>query len=365
MNAPVWKVIPHLPAYEVSTDGKVRNAKSGRPIAVVPKGDGYMYVTLRENGRTANAKTINRSVHRLVAMTFLPNPDGKRTVNHKDKVRHNNHVDNLEWASHSEQSTHARSFQGPIKYEKDYKHPDSTPEDEQWAACTGTSLQVSNYGRIKGPQGLRKLSIDGRGYCFVTNNPSNNTSYVHRLVAEAFLGLDASSAMVVNHKDGNKSNNHVDNLEVITQSENIKHAYAKGLLKKTNHQEAIQVDYKGNIVNKFKSLADAEAGTSISRGCIHNSMHNGATSHGYRWFSDMQSYEESKASGDLLSNFFKVIQTDDKGTIVSVYDSYPDAFSATRVTKTNISRSCKTGYCAGGYKWFQCYADYLKMFPIT
>lgn len=56
------------------------------------------------------------------------------------------------------------------------------------------------------------------------------TVKVHRLVAKSFLG--AKPGMQVNHKDGNKLNNHINNLEYVTPSENLKHAYDMGLRKK-------------------------------------------------------------------------------------------------------------------------------------
>lgn len=64
--------------------------------------DGYLYVKLYKNG-----KGTKKRIHRLVAETFIPNPDNKPTVNHIDGDKLNNHYLNLEWATRSEQIKHA------------------------------------------------------------------------------------------------------------------------------------------------------------------------------------------------------------------------------------------------------------------
>ena len=61
-----------------------------------------MVITLRKNN-----KQIVKQVHRLVAEAFIPNPYKKRCVNHKDGNKINNHVDNLEWVTHQENTIHA------------------------------------------------------------------------------------------------------------------------------------------------------------------------------------------------------------------------------------------------------------------
>ena len=80
--------------YEVSNFGNVRNKMTGRILKPFDNGHGYLQVDLSNSGKTQKAL-----VHRLVAIAFIPNPNNYDTVNHKDKNRQNNHVDNLEWMS--------------------------------------------------------------------------------------------------------------------------------------------------------------------------------------------------------------------------------------------------------------------------
>lgn len=97
--------------YQVSTFGNVRSLdfrdslgrlRKGRVLKVQTDRCGYARVRL-------SLKDVKESfrVHRLVASAFLSNPKSKRTVNHKDGVKINNEVSNLEWATDSENINHA------------------------------------------------------------------------------------------------------------------------------------------------------------------------------------------------------------------------------------------------------------------
>lgn len=106
-----WKPYPkYKDHYEISDRGRVRRTKSiargkkGYVLANVDKGDGYLVVALSKNSQT---KT--HLVHRLVAETFLPNPENKPHVNHIDRNRGNNCVENLEWATASENVQHSHT----------------------------------------------------------------------------------------------------------------------------------------------------------------------------------------------------------------------------------------------------------------
>lgn len=103
----VWKAIEGTDGrYEVSNTGKVRSlsyGNTGKPKELKPwNNGGYDRVNLQAGG-----KKTNFLVHRLVATAFLPNPENKPEVNHKDGDKHNNSCDNLEWSTRKENLHHA------------------------------------------------------------------------------------------------------------------------------------------------------------------------------------------------------------------------------------------------------------------
>ena len=92
-----WKPITdYVGLYEVSSEGRVRNVKTGKILKPKNNRRGYLFVGLHKNGAVKN-----RYIHRLVAQAFIPNNDQSNTlINHKDENPRNNSVANLEWCTY-------------------------------------------------------------------------------------------------------------------------------------------------------------------------------------------------------------------------------------------------------------------------
>lgn len=108
-----WKVIPGFEGrYSVSNMGRVKvhesylNASNGnkrrKPEKILKpnrNNSGYRTVGL---GRRVDGTRRTKTIHKLVAIAFVPNPDGKPVINHKDENKDNNRADNLEWCTYKE-----------------------------------------------------------------------------------------------------------------------------------------------------------------------------------------------------------------------------------------------------------------------
>ena len=88
--------------YEFNKDGTIFSKFTNKLLKGSPDKHGYCIVCLSHN-----KKVHVKSVHRLIAETFIPNPENKPQVNHKDLNKQNNYVGNLEWVTAKENTQHA------------------------------------------------------------------------------------------------------------------------------------------------------------------------------------------------------------------------------------------------------------------
>ena len=179
--------------------------------------------------------------------------------------------------------------------------------DEIWKDIKGYEglYQVSNLGRVKSlnreeilknrwnGHNIRKLKgrilkphLDGKGeyyqICLCKNGKPKNL-LLHRIVAENFIHCE-NLKLDVNHKDGNKKNNCVDNLEFITRSENLKHALKLGLIKNQCKICRIVTLEKDNVSIKFESMKDCATYFGFKKGWLQNRIRKHGLSFEYKGY---------------------------------------------------------------------------------
>jgi DNA-directed RNA polymerase specialized sigma54-like protein len=133
--------------------------------------------------------------------------------------------------------------------------------EEKWLDIKGSDdgFKVSNKGRVKKNDKIKTLTKASNGYIVtgIKYNGIYKIKYVHRLVAETFLKNKERKPMI-NHKDCNKHNNNINNLEWVTQQENEDHATINGLVPNKLTKELVIYAKKQYKKGKtFKEIAES------------------------------------------------------------------------------------------------------------
>lgn len=234
--------------YFISEDGEIYSEKSKKFLS----GDintGYKRVLLC----LRNGERIKKPVHTLVAEAYIPNINNLPIVHHKDGDKLNNNVNNLEWIDYS---TNVKKENRKSHPKKENTFSSEELEKEVWKVFRDTNYSVSNLGRLINNK-TNKI-IKGHinyflGYIRDTLSLEDKNIIItrHRMVYEAFHPNEIIN--IINHKDGIRFNNRLDNLENISPSENLKKAYTETKTRRT--RKCLCYNLKENLV--FFSIADA------------------------------------------------------------------------------------------------------------
>jgi hypothetical protein len=371
-------------SYIVSTSGKVYNRKNNHIMKISLRA-GYIHVGLSISGKSKTYK-----VHRLVAECFIPNPLNKKLVNHKDGNKENNKLSNLEWMTHKENTQHAID-NGLIE-----RKTGSYNVIKNFPLVNGK--QIPNYenyyvfpdGKIYNTKTkiLHNLTNNAAGYVQVGLSKNNKVKHflLHVLVAKAFID-NPENKEFVNHKDGNKQNNDIINLEWVTNSENIRHAIDTGLLK--IEKPVIQYDLNFNEINRFKSITEAVEKTSTSYNSISQVCSKKQhTANNFIWKFEINNNKEENDEKNNKNYILKerekngckgiiqhdlendeknnknyilkergkngckgIIQYDLENNELERFDSIKEAEEQTGTSAKRISANIRNSGIAGGYIW--------------
>jgi len=245
--------------YEVSEYGDVRNFTT-KKILKPENINGYHRVTLSTGSRDSKRKIF---IHLLVVICFLEYDENLYSIDHIDRNPLNNHYSNLRQCNMKENNNN--KDKNSIKPKIENKEKEIVITSETWKKLTlkdKNIIEVSDYGRIRNGDFITKGQVLTKGYC------SYNGYLVHKLVAEAFLPNDKEN-LVVNHINGNKTDNNVKNLEWISQSENTKHGFN---LHSSNKLKAIAQILDEKVIAKYPSIQIASDETKILRANIEYSL---------------------------------------------------------------------------------------------
>ena len=310
-----WKSLEPLGfgKYKVSDDGRVRNIAKGNELKGKIR-QGYRYFYLYDSNR----KTKEMAAHRLVVLTFIGQPDNsKMTCDHIDRNKLNNKIENLRWATPREQNMNRKlgdmeskivmqydlndNFIRSWKSAKEAANALNLNKTRISSCCYGSqntsggfkwkyikeevdpteiwkivnkakygNTMVSNKGRVtrhlKDPTKGCKDNREYFGVSLTNRNTKKKKHYqVHRLVAKVFIGPPIPG-YVVNHKNGNKLDNNIDNLEYMTSQQNSAHAQLTGLVDMSSlSKPIICIDPISHSITKYyKTISDASADTNIT-----------------------------------------------------------------------------------------------------
>ena len=279
-----WKPITVSTAshFEVSSLGRVRNPRTRHILTQHPDPFGYLKVGIAVR---ILRTTKTYLVHLLVAKAFLTKDDSKPWVDHINRRRSDNRAQNLRWVTLKEQMANKGQRKARLR---------TTPcsiDGEVWKQVSPMGIQnlfASSMGRVKMPSGHVTFGYGIGSKVYPVVRPRDPTGKlrsfkVHVLVALAFLGSKPCRDYVTNHKDHDRKNNRITNLEYVTAKENASHSYlVSGRVR--NYRPVAQLDLEGKEISRFPSLAAAgeKNGMNAVRIC-HACNGRSKTAGGFKW----------------------------------------------------------------------------------
>ena len=263
--------------YYIYDNGDVLNTTTNKILRGSISEHGYKYYRLSKN----NQKKMYYA-HRLVAEYFLDNPNNLPVVNHKDGNKLNNNVDNLEWTSYSENAEHAHQ-NNLVSKRRQSEYYTKDLENEVWKKIPDTYYSISNQGRVRNDR--TNLLLKGSltcGYLKVrlSNNGLISEKLIHHLVYLIFNDLEAiPQGYTIDHINANKTDNKLDNLQLVTLSENVKNALYKTKTNKTA-KPVIQMTLNDEYIQDFPSASEAARQLNLDPSTISKACRGVVKSHG-------------------------------------------------------------------------------------
>lgn len=260
--------------YLIFSDGRLFNKKTNRFLKGSITSEGYRRYQL-----TFKGKYYNYLAHRLVANYFLEKKNETLVVHHKDGNKLNNHKNNLQWVTSSENLKEAYNMGRTNNQKKNYITQEELIKQE-WKRVANTQYYISEYGEMYNKNTLIKLKPKKDGYLrytfYIDKKPV--TESAHILVYKHFV--NENILYEIDHIDGNRLNNHYSNLRDVKHSQNAINAMRNG---HKNMIPVLQLDEEQKIIKKYPSIAAAAKEMKCQSALIRRAIKNGNKSHGFFW----------------------------------------------------------------------------------
>lgn len=326
--------------YKISSYGKVYNTKTNKMVEGTYKHNEYHTVQI-----ILEDKPTTIPMHRLVAETFLPNPNNYKIVNHIDRNKINNHVDNLRWAS---AKTNANNV-GERHHVKKNSYYQGSIDDFQEVRASNGKFLVNTSGLFINKKSKQIVYGSKRnGYRRILCD--NHWHSAHRLVWETFVG-PIHDGMVIDHINGIRDDNRLVNLQEVSQSENMSNAYRNGHEVK---KEVYQYSLDGKFIKKYDRVCLAAKDYQVASPAISSAAKRKGTCAGYFWsFSKMSDKEihEIIEKNKSRSTSKRLTRYNLDGSNPKYYYSIGEAAEDTGCSKSTICRGIKGKRSAKGYYW--------------
>lgn len=256
--------------YLVRDDGTIYSEKRNRILKGTLARNEYPTIYL-----TQDNKQYNLMVHRLVAEYFVPNPNNYTIVHHKNGNKLDCRAENLEWVT--AQKNILETKRKPYsEYVKPGKWEGSLDEFKEIPGYDNYLINKKGIIINKKTKGILAGS-DRNGYRRVTLKNQNKT--VHILLYETFVG-PIPEGYVIDHINGVKDDNRLENLRAVPQSDNMSNAFLHG------HKGQIKIsqyDKNKNLIKTYSSIQEAADAMGVTHAAIRSAADREGTSCGYYW----------------------------------------------------------------------------------
>jgi DNA-directed RNA polymerase II subunit RPB2 len=253
-----WKILSNYDNYSISNTGDVKNNTTNRILKYYIR-NGYKSVTLSKSNCK---KTFN--IHTLVAEHFLKKPNNTYVVNHINEDKLDNCVENLEYLTYRDNTLYsANSHRTKNTDSFELAQFTDIPNYNKYMASKNGEIYSKNIKR------LCRITVLPNGYHKIKMKSDSNVYkdlYIHVIIAMTYLNYAPSNKYVINHIDGNKGNNNLENLEIVTQKDNMKHSVMINN-DKLYRRAVCYTDNDNNII-AYKSAKEASINTGIDNSSI-------------------------------------------------------------------------------------------------